>query len=340
MSADRTVLSRGARIGRIGALSVLVVLCVLGAYRYFAEPLQRGTAPVTVRITLGSGPERISEALAAVGIDRPAWQIALALRIRGDVHALKAAHYEIPPGMPLAGLLDRITRGEGRLSEFRIIEGWTFAQVRQAAAKHPDLAQDTRDLSAAQLRELLGIRHDSAEGLLAPDTYRFAPGMSERHVYRRAIDAMRKVLDQAWAGRAADLPLASPYEALVLASMIEKETGLDQDRALIAGVFVNRLQRGMRLQSDPTTIYALGDAFSGRLTRADLQRALPHNTYVIAGLPPTPIALPGRASIEAALQPTRTRALYFVARGDGSSEFSEDLAAHQRAVNRFLKGRP
>jgi len=340
MTAAPSLFSRRP-VAWLGA-AVLALLIAGGALAYGAlyGPLHRDSQPRTVRIALGAGPERISASLAAAGLHRPTWQIGLVLRGRGDGARLKAAYYTVEAGLSLAGFLDRVSRGEGQLATFQITEGWSWSQIRQAAALNPDFSGDSRPLSEPELLARIGVDKPSAEGLLWPDTYRFAPGSSELQVYRMAVVAMRTNLEAAWPQRAGGLPFASPYEALILASIIEKETGRDEERAMVAGVFVNRLARGMRLQSDPTTIYALGERFTGRLTRADLKSPLPHNTYVIRGLPPTPIAMPGRASIEAALRPAATGALYFVARGDGSSEFSDDLAAHQRAVNRFIRGQP
>jgi UPF0755 protein len=320
------------------ALGLLALSVAHHAYR--VAPLHTGEGARTVRIPVGAGPERISEALARADIRVAPWRLSLALRWRGDATRLKAAYYEVEPGLPLALLLDRISRGDGRLASLRIIEGWNFERIRKAVAEQADFAGETRGLTDAELLRQLEVDRPSGEGLLLPDTYLFAPGASELPVYRRALEAMQRTLEAAWSRRSPDSVLRNAYEALVLASIIEKETGRDEDRPQIAGVFVNRLNRGMRLQSDPTTIYALGDRFTGRLSRADLQTVSPYNTYVVRGLPPTPIASPGRASIEAAVRPAPTRALYFVARGDGSSEFSDDLAAHQRAVNRFQRGQP
>jgi UPF0755 protein len=307
MSAPRLLPRRSAAAAIAGLIALVIFALLFAHHAYRVAPLHVGEGPRTVRIPVGSGPGRISEALARAGIAIAPWRLSLALRWRGDGALLKAAYYEVEAGLTLASLLDRISRGEGRLPSLTIVEGWTFERIRKAVAEQADFAGHTRELTDAALLQLLEVERPSGEGLLLPDTYLFAPGASE---------------------------------ALVLASIIEKETGRDEDRALIGGVFVNRLNRGMRLQSDPTTIYALGDRFTGRLSRADLQTVSPYNTYVVRGLPPTPIASPGRASIEAAVRPAVTRALYFVARGDGSSEFSEDLAAHQRAVNRFQRGQP
>jgi UPF0755 protein len=340
MSAPRLLPRRSAAAAIAGLIALVIFALLFAHHAYRVAPLHVGEGPRTVRIPVGSGPGRISEALARAGIAIAPWRLSLALRWRGDGALLKAAYYEVEAGLTLASLLDRISRGEGRLPSLTIVEGWTFERIRKAVAEQADFAGHTRELTDAALLQLLEVERPSGEGLLLPDTYLFAPGASEVLVYRRALEAMRRTLEAAWSRRSPDSALRNAYEALVLASIIQKETGRDEDRALIGGVFVNRLNRGMRLQSDPTTIYALGDRFTGRLSRADLQTVSPYNTYVVRGLPPTPIASPGRASIEAAVRPAVTRALYFVARGDGSSEFSEDLAAHQRAVNRFQRGQP
>jgi UPF0755 protein len=218
-----------------------------------------------------------------------------------------------------------------------VIEGWTFRQMRRAIAAHPDLAQDTAGLADGELLRRIGAIEPHPEGLFMPSTYRFAPGASDLDIYRQAYRLLKRTLEESWAARSAGVPLSSPYEALVLASIVEKETGRDADRGRVAAVFVNRLRLGMMLQSDPTTIYGMGDRFDGNLRRADLRADTPYNTYTRNGLPPTPIALPGKASLAAALNPENSPALYFVARGDGSSEFSTDLAAHNRAVERYQR---
>ena len=225
------------------------------------------------------------------------------------------------------------------LKDVRFTEGWTFRQMRAALAQTPDLSHDTTELSDVDILQQIGATERNPEGLFFPSTYSFSPGTGDLEIYRQAYKQLKKALDEAWAARAADLPYDTPYQALVMASIVEKETGRESDRDKVAAVFINRLRKGMMLQSDPTTIYGMGDKFDGNLRRRDLTTDSVYNTYTRTGLPPTPIALPGKASIVAATQPAPIAALYFVARGDGSSEFSNDLAAHNRAVGRYQLGR-
>jgi len=235
-------------------------------------------------------------------------------------------------------VIDRLRRGETLKERLTIVEGWTFREMRAALAAHPLLKRDSEKLSDAQLLAAVGSTEPHPEGLFAPDTYVFDAGTSDLDILRQAHRAQQARLARAWEERAADLPLKLPYEALILASIIEKETGQSADRARIAGVFINRLRIGMLLQTDPTVIYGLGEKFDGNLRKRDLTTDTPYNTYTRGGLPPTPIALPGQASIEAALKPEKTRSLYFVARGDGTSQFSDSLDEHNRAVARFQLG--
>ena len=226
-------------------------------------------------------------------------------------------------------------RGEVLMTDIRFIEGWTFRQLRATIDAHADLQHDTRALSEAELLSRIGATERSPEGLFFPDTYHFSPGASDLEIYRNAYRRMRKALDDAWAARAPDLPLSNPYEALVLASIVEKETGRADERPQVASVFLNRLQNNMRLQSDPTVIYGLGlgaEARGHELTRADLDRATPYNTYVITGLPPTPICNPGRAAVLAVLHPAPSDDLYFVANGTGGHAFAASLEDHARNV--------
>jgi UPF0755 protein len=218
------------------------------------------------------------------------------------------------------------------------VEGWTFKQVRQALAKEELIKHDTAQATAEQIMEQLGRPGVHPEGRFFPDTYSYAKGSSDLALLRRALHAMDRKLEAAWALRAPDVPLKTPDEALILASIVEKETGRASDRPQIAGVFANRLRTGMLLQTDPTVIYGLGDRFDGNLRRRDLLADTPWNTYTRPGLPPTPIAMPGKAALLAAVQPASTRALYFVAKGDGSSHFSSSLDEHNRAVNRYQRG--
>ncbi|MBX3633714.1 MAG: endolytic transglycosylase MltG, partial [Simplicispira sp.] len=245
---------------------------------------------------------------------------------------------ELPLGTTPRSLLEKLVRGDETLRVLTLVEGWNLRQVRAALAQ-AELRPDSAPLNDAALMERLGSPGVPAEGRFFPDTYTYAKGSSDLAVLRRALHAMDRQLAAAWAQRAVDTPLKSPQEALVLASIIEKETGREADRALVAGVFTNRLRAGMLLQTDPTVIYGLGERFDGNLRRRDLQADTPYNTYTRVGLPPTPIAMPGKASLMAAVQPAATRALYFVARGDGSSQFSQSLDEHNRAVARYQLGR-
>ena len=319
---------------------IFVLLAGLGTLAFLSlrdAPLSVSDPPARLRIERGMGLSAIGDAVARSGAGWSSWQFQLAARLRGESHRIQAGVYELRGPLSRRGLMGKLLRGEVLMAEVRIIEGWTFLQMRQALARHPDLQQDAAALSDAQLLARIGASEAHPEGLFMPSTYRFAPGTADLDIYRQSYRLMKRTLDEAWSARSAAAPLATPYEALVLASIVEKETGRDADRERIAGVFANRLRMGMMLQSDPTTIYGLGARFDGNLRRADLRADTPYNTYTRRGLPPTPIALPGKASLAAALNPHAFGALYFVARGDGSSEFSNDLSAHQRAVDRYQR---
>lgn len=325
--------------------SFLLLLLVLGIvigewYRYRSIPLEQPPGPVRFRVERGMPVPSIAEAMNAAGIRVAPWRMHLAARLRGDARSIRQGVYEFSAPVTLEQALDRMVRGDVVLAQLTVIEGWTFRQMREAIARHPDLAHDSADAPEAEILRSVDAKEGRAEGLFFPSTYRFSPGASDYEVYRPAYRLMRRTLEEAWPGRMSGLPLDSAYSALVLASIVEKETGRPEDRRRIAAVFVNRLRKGMPLQSDPTTIYGLGERFDGNLRREHLRADTPHNTYTRNGLPPTPIALPGRASIEAVLNPAASTALYFVARGDGSSEFSDDLAAHNRAVARFQLKKP
>ena len=250
---------------------------------------------------------------------------------------VKAGSYQIAPDWSALQLLNAITGTTARLDKIVLLEGWTFRQVRRALDEKVALRHDTRGKSEAELVALLQLGAPHPEGLLFPDTYYYAKGSSDLSVLRRASVRMRRELERHWAMRIPDLPISSSYEALILASIIEKETGNAADRAMIAGVFMNRLRKGMKLQSDPTVIYGLGEAFDGNLRRNDIETDGPYNTYSRPGLPPTPIALPGSAALVAAVRPAPTGALYFVARGDGTSQFSKSLAEHNHAVTTYQR---
>jgi UPF0755 protein len=242
------------------------------------------------------------------------------------------------PGTTPRKLLSMLVRGEEALKSVTLVEGWNFNQVRAALQKAEQLSPDTLGMAPEAIMQKLGKPGVHPEGRFFPDTYTYAKGSSDLAVLKRAARAMDKRLDAAWALRNPDTPLKTPDEALILASIVEKETGKPSDRAQIGGVFTNRLRQGMLLQTDPTVIYGLGDRFDGNLRKRDLLADTPYNTYTRAGLPPTPIAMPGRAALLAAVQPAPTKAIYFVARGDGSSHFSSSLDEHNRAVNKYIRG--
>jgi UPF0755 protein len=264
--------------------------------------------------------------------------LARALRQERDI---KAGSYEIAEAVTPTDLLDKLTRGDVTQAEVRLIEGWTFSQFRAALDASPDLRHDTTGLEDTQILARLEAPEPHPEGLFFPDTYLFGKGSSDLAVLRRAYRAMQRHLKEEWEAKSANVPYRSPYEALIMASIIEKETGKASERDLIGGVLVNRLRIGMRLQADPTIIYGLGNSFDGNLKKSHLLEDGPYNTYTRAGLPPTPIAMPGFASLRSAMRPGKTEALYYVSRGDGSSHFSRNLDEHNRAVSKYqLRGRP
>lgn len=307
--------------------------------QYDTAPLEFKESPVRIEVGKGANPRIVAGELNRKGVLVAPFMLSLASRWRGDSDRLKTGVYQLERPMTLRTLLDKLTKGEVMLKEVRFIEGWTFRQMRAAVAQNPDLLQDTRKMSDREILTKIGASETLPEGLFFPSTYSFSPGSSDLEVYRQSYRQLKKVLEEAWSARAPDLPITTPYQALILASVVEKETGRESDRDKVAGVFVNRLRRGMMLQSDPTTIYGMGSSFDGNLRRKDLQRDTPYNTYTRNGLPPTPIALPGKASLIAVTRPADTKALYFVARGDGSSEFSNDLASHNRAVAKYQLGK-
>jgi UPF0755 protein len=265
------------------------------------------------------------------------WQFEVLARLSGHASHVQAGNYEIRGALSPYALLEMITSGARGLDQITLVEGWTFSQMRAALDAHPALKHETRNATEPELIARLGIPYSSAEGWFYPDTYNFPNGASDTAVMQRAYRAMQTQLESSWNARAEGLPLANAYEALILASIIEKETGQPDERPLIAAVFENRLKFGMKLQTDPTVIYGLGAQFDGNLHKRDLLADGPYNTYTRTGLPPTPISLPGAASLAAALNPAPSNALYFVARGDGSSHFSNNLAEHERAVTKYQK---
>jgi UPF0755 protein len=288
-------------------------------------------------ISPGKSLHEVSKQLANSTVIHDQWTFLILARLRGEAGSVKAGIYETASRSSELDILSKITRGEFSRSEVRIVEGWTFQQMRHALNQHPNLRHDSTPYSNQEILAQLDPAATHAEGRFFPATYYFAPGTSDLVVLRQSYQAMQGRLEALWKKRKPGLPLASPYDALILASIVEKETGRAADRGMIASVLVNRLRIGMRLQSDPTVIYGMGDAFDGNLRKKDLLADQKYNSYTRAGLPPTPIALPGEASLVAAMNPEPSKALYFVARGDGSSVFSRTLTEHNQAVNRYQK---
>jgi len=328
-------------------LGILILLVALAAgwlwqdYQGFlGTPLALPEEGLVYELKPGSHVGQLAADLAQRHIlDRPLY-LRLYARYSKLASQLRAGEYQFEQGLTPRTLLALLVSGRTVQHPLTLLEGWSFSQVRQALAANPVLVQTITDMDDAELMTALGFPGQHPEGRFFPDTYRFPRGTTDLEYLQRAHARMQQVLDAAWAGREQGLPLKTPDQALVLASIIEKETGVVEERPAIAGVFVRRLQRGMRLQTDPTVIYGLGEGFDGNLRRADLLRDTPYNTYTRHGLPPTPICMPGEAAIMAALHPAKGKALYFVARGDGSHQFSATLVEHNAAVRRYqLKAR-
>lgn len=323
-----------ALLGAVVAAAVVIG----GAFVAYAT-IELETAPLPLQFDLrpGSTLRAAAQEMERAGVLRAPARFILLARLLGEAKSIKAGSYEVSEPVTPYRLLQKIVQGEVTQASVIFVEGWTFRQMRKALDEHPDVTHMTRGLSDAEILQRLGIGDASPEGLFFPDTYHFARGNSDLRVLRRAYRLMQSHLDAQWAARAPGLPLATPYEALILASIVEKETGRGEDRPLVAAVFVNRLRKGMLLQADPTVIYGLGEAFDGNLRKRDLQADAPYNTYTRTGLPPTPIAMPGLASLAATLNPPASDALYFVSRGDGTSHFSRTLGEHERAVTKYQR---
>ncbi|UCR85840.1 endolytic transglycosylase MltG [Pseudomonas chlororaphis subsp. aurantiaca] len=286
-------------------------------------------------VPAGSTPGGTFNRLQANGVLKDAFWLRLYWRFNMEGQPLHSGEYRMTPGMTAQGLIGVWQRGEVVQYSLTLVEGWTFRQVRAALAKHDKLEQTLNGLSDSEVMDKLGHGGVFPEGRFFPDTYRFVRGMTDAELLEKAYSRLDEVLAKEWNKRSADVPYTEPYQALIMASLVEKETGVPQERGQIAGVFVRRMQVGMLLQTDPTVIYGLGERYNGKLTRALLKEATPYNTYVISGLPPTPISMVGREAIHAALNPVPGSSLYFVARGDGSHVFSDDLEAHNNAVREF-----
>jgi UPF0755 protein len=317
----------------------LAVVAAFGAHWYvYQRPLPMTSDRIEFRVPAGAGVRAIAQSAQAAGIGVQTDAMVAAARLAGATANLRAGRYSVERGITLAGLLAKLKAGDVLREKLTVVEGITFRDLRALLAAASELKSEASALSNAELLKALGASEKHPEGLFAPDTYVYDPGTSDLDVLRQAHRRQMKLLQDTWDARAPDLPYKTPYEALIMASIVEKETGQPSERSMIAGVFVNRLKIGMLLQTDPTVIYGLGEKFDGNLRKRDLQADGPYNSYTRAGLPPTPISLPGRASIEAALNPAKTNALYFVSRGDGTSHFSSSLGEHNRAVDKYQRG--
>ena len=316
-----------------GLLLTAVLVFQLLRFQHGAIPLASGPAVFLIRS--GSNIKSISQELARQKIIDDPWLFILLAKLRGMETRVRAGEYQLEPGLTADELLEKFTQGNAIQYKLTIIEGWSFRQMLAAIAEDPVIESTLQGKTDAEIMALLGHPGQHPEGLFFPDTYRFPKGTSDLDFLRRSYQVMQKHLEREWSQRVPGLPLKSSYEALILASIIEKETGAGFERPLIAGVFVERLKRKMRLQTDPTIIYGLGPDFDGNIRYRDLRKDTPYNTYLRAGLTPTPIALPGLDSIHAALNPAATDALYFVSKGDGTHQFSATLDEHNAAVSRY-----
>jgi UPF0755 protein len=340
--------SSGATLVAVLAVVFLVIAAAAGIYtwrsamHWLQQPLTTIAAPAMYEVPLGASVSSVAQDLQARGILEHPRLFSLWARFRGKARDMKAGEYELQPSLSPAQLLELFVSGQVYLHGITFVEGTTFADIRRLLAQNPAIKQrlggTSLSVPAQRIMTALGAPDIAAEGQFFPDTYKFPRGTADEDILAIAHRRMQQELQAAWDSRTPDLPLANPQEALVLASIVEKETALESERALIAGVFISRLREGMRLQTDPTVIYGLGESFDGNLRRVDLLRDTPFNTYTRTGLPPTPICLPGAASLRAATRPNVSGALYFVAtgNGDGSHHFSRSLPEHEKAVKRYL----
>ncbi len=325
---------------RLAAACVVFALAATGAFAWWARhPLPLSGSPLEVIIQPNSSVASVGRQISRGGVGMDPRLFLLLARLTGKGGELKAGGYTFEQGATPLSVLEKIARGDVTHYVVTVIEGWEFRKMRAAIDASPALKHDTRGMSDADLMRAIGAPESAPEGLFFPDTYLFTRGSSDLELYKHAYRAMQRRLADAWAARASGLPYKSPYDALIMASIVEKETGQAADRSMIAAVFINRLRKNMLLQTDPTVIYGLGERFDGNLRKRDLQADTPYNTYTRSGLPPTPIALPSLASLAAAMTPAQSDALYFVARGDGSSQFSNSLPEHNRAVDQYQRGK-
>jgi len=316
---------------------VAAIALLWGGWRYATEPLEGFADPLDIQVPSGSSLHRVAAELNEAGVlDNPRLFVWLGrLQDRADI---RAGEYRLRPGMSRQQILERMHRGDVLMHRLTVVEGWQFRDLRRALEAHEAVENTLTRESVEAVMSALGYPDQHPEGRFFPDTYSFSRGTSDLAILQQAYSRMEQTLNQVWDERQDGLPFDTPYEALILASLIEKETGAPHERGKIAGVFVRRLEQGMRLQTDPTTVYGIDD-FSGVVRPRHLRRDHPWNTYTRGGLPPTPIALPGEASIRAAVNPEPGDALYFVSRGDGTHHFSATLEEHNRAIDRYLRGR-
>jgi UPF0755 protein len=327
------------KLAKRTALLLLIPILAVGAWcaYYPFAPLSLNASPLSFTIDHGSSLRSASQQMVQAGVLTAAAPFEVLTRLLGDPKNIKAGNYEVESGVTPLDLMKKLTRGDYSALAITFVEGWTFRQVRKVLDDHPALKHDSEGLQESEILQRLGAPYTSAEGLFFPDTYHFSQGVSDLNILRRSYQLMQKHLEAEWQQRPTESPLASPYEALILASIVEKETGNAGERPLVSAVFLNRMKAGMKLQTDPTVIYGLGEAFDGNLRKQDLVTDNPYNTYTRLGMPPTPIAMPGLASLHAAVHPAPTDALYFVARGDGSSHFSRSYEEHDRAVTKYQR---
>jgi UPF0755 protein len=331
---------RGGRLGSVLRVAATLLLFMLAAaagwLAHFARtPVEVPPSARMFAVEQGASFRAIARQLVDDGVLDESYTFVLLGRLLGKAGSVRAGTYQLPERITPFALIGKLARGEVAQSEIVFIEGWTFAQMRAALDAHLGVRHDTAGLTDSEVLGRLKALERHPEGLFFPDTYHFNIGASDFQILARAYQTMQSRLSAAWQQRAPGLPYDQPYAALIMASIVEKETGRPEDRRMVAAVFINRLKRGMRLQTDPTVIYGLGASFDGNLRKRDLESDGPYNTYTRAGLPPSPIAMPGQASIEAAVDPAPSSVLYFVARGDGTSEFSRTLEEHNRAVRKF-----
>jgi UPF0755 protein len=314
-----------------------LLISTVGLSYYLVRPLSLPATPFVFDLKQGSSLRGTARELQQAGLLEQDGPFVWLVRLLGKSTQLKAGNYVLERPVSLLELLRIISKGEVSQRQMSVIEGWTFKQLREALNASPDVTHATANMTDAEILQRIGATENHPEGLFFPDTYYFATGSSDLVIFKRAYLTMQKHLQQAWLARAPDLPLQSSYQALILASIVEKETGARVDRNMIAGVFVNRLRKGMLLQTDPTVIYGMGDKYNGNIRKRDLRTDTEYNTYTRRGLTPTPISLPGVAALQATLHPAQTDALYFVSRGDGSSQFSSNLVEHNRAVDKYQR---